>query len=107
MPIRARTEEPTFAEPAFVLSPTAIDRPKIRSGGSEADAQPRIGGSSRRGGRLPESWRWKCALSKAWARGLDAIGPAAIALWARGLSPWRRSLLAYASRTAASRRGTG
>src|SRR5215831_15812800 len=52
MPIRVRTEEPAFA-----LSPTVIDRHKIRSGGSEADAQPRTRGSSRRGGRLPESWR--------------------------------------------------
>src|SRR5262249_12239107 len=52
MPIRARTEEPAFA-----LSPTVIDRHKIRSGDSEADAQSRTGGSSRRGGRLPESWR--------------------------------------------------
>src|SRR5262249_54819867 len=52
MPIRARMEEPAFA-----LSPTAIDRHKIRSAGSEADAQSRTGGSSRRGGRLPESWR--------------------------------------------------
>jgi hypothetical protein len=57
MPIRARTEEPAFAEPAFARSPTVIDRHKIRSGGSEADAQSRTGGSSRRGGRLPESWR--------------------------------------------------
>src|SRR5262245_47757871 len=57
IPIRARTEEPAFAEPAFARSPTVIDRHKIRSGGSEADAQSRTGGSSRRGGRLPESWR--------------------------------------------------
>ena len=52
MPIRARTEEPAFA-----VSPTAIDRHKIRSRGSEADAQPRTGGSSCRGRRLPEPWR--------------------------------------------------
>ena len=44
MQIRARPEELTFA-----LSPTVIDRHKIRSGRSEADAQPRTGGSSRRG----------------------------------------------------------
>src|SRR5262249_30211019 len=50
--IRARTEELTFA-----LSPTVIDRHKIRSGRSEADAQLRTGASSRRGGRLPEPWR--------------------------------------------------
>src|SRR5262249_10183454 len=43
--IRARTEELTFA-----LSPTVIDRHKIRSGRSEADAQLRTGASSRRGG---------------------------------------------------------
>jgi hypothetical protein len=66
MPIRARTEEPTFA-----LSPIVIDRHKIRSGGS-----------------------------KAWA-----FGPEAIARWARCLSSWRRSLLGYASRTAAPRHG--
>ena len=68
MQIRARTEELAFA-----LSPTVIDRHKIRSGRSEADAQPRTGGSSRREGRLPEPWRRDSALSKAWAFGPDAI----------------------------------
>jgi hypothetical protein len=52
MPIRARTEEPAFA-----VSPTVIDRHKIRSRGSEGDARARTGGSSRRGRRLPEPWR--------------------------------------------------
>jgi len=51
MPIRARTEELASAR-----LPTAIDRHKIRSGGNGADARPRTGGSSRRGGRLLEPW---------------------------------------------------
>src|SRR5262249_33025822 len=66
-PIRARTEEPAFA-----LSPAAIDRHKIRSRGSEADAQPRTGGSRRRGRRRPEPWRVERDWSKAWG-----LGPAA------------------------------
>jgi hypothetical protein len=45
------------AMPAFAVSPTVIDRHKIRSRGSEADARARTGGSNRRGRRLPEPWR--------------------------------------------------
>jgi hypothetical protein len=52
MRMRPRTEEMAFALPL-----AAIGEHKIRSGGSEADAQPRTGGSSRRGGRLLEPWR--------------------------------------------------
>src|SRR5262249_41414143 len=86
---------------AFAVPPSAVEIP---SDGSEEDAQPHPGGSTRQGDRPPEPWLRGNVLST-----VCGLEPRATDELARWLPAWRRSLwamLLHRSNPAAARLAT-